>query len=354
MSEDPFSTRSDNPATPGLTQPLGEQPALSRLLHDLPPAARPPIVAWLARLDLDFRSQLVPRNAREWCAALDTLFSLPATGKPPELSLRRSAVRMGRAGHWRPADLELARAALLRLHPWRKGPFRLFGVDIDAEWRSDLKWARLESAADRIGFRDQKILDVGCGNGYTMFRLLAHQPRWVVGIEPMTLYVLQFQAMRLWRPDLTLSILPARLEDVPPCFAPFDIILSMGVLYHQRDPLKHLANLRARLPRGGRLILETLIVEHPGVGLYDPAGRYAKMRNVGKLPSIDTLKGWVQACSFESPHMVDISSTTTREQRRTPWMHFESLADFLNAEEPAKTVEGHPAPRRAMLIARAR
>ncbi len=33
--------------------------------------------------------------------------------------------------------------ALRGLHPWRKGPFELFDITIDTEWRSDWKWQRL-------------------------------------------------------------------------------------------------------------------------------------------------------------------------------------------------------------------
>jgi tRNA (mo5U34)-methyltransferase len=29
------------------------------------------------------------------------------------------------------------RQALMGLSPWRKGPFDLFGVHVDTEWRSD-------------------------------------------------------------------------------------------------------------------------------------------------------------------------------------------------------------------------
>jgi tRNA (mo5U34)-methyltransferase len=32
---------------------------------------------------------------------------------------------------------------LKTLHPWRKGPFDLFSININTEWRSDFKWRRL-------------------------------------------------------------------------------------------------------------------------------------------------------------------------------------------------------------------
>ena len=44
--------------------------------------------------------------------------------------------------------------------------------------------------------------------------------------------------------------------------------------------------------------------------------------------------------------------TSTDEQRRTDWMINESLSDYLDPDDPALTVEGYPAPKRAVLIAR--
>nr|WP_169730591.1 DUF1698 domain-containing protein [Carnimonas nigrificans] len=39
------------------------------------------------------------------------------------------------------------------------------------------------------------------------------------------------------------------------------------------------------------------------------------------------------------------------EQRSTEWMTFQSLKDFLDPEDQHKTIEGYPAPRRALLVA---
>jgi tRNA (mo5U34)-methyltransferase len=39
------------------------------------------------------------------------------------------------------------------------------------------------------------------------------------------------------------------------------------------------------------------------------------------------------------------------EQRRTTWMPFESLAHALDRNDPSRTVEGYPAPRRVAIIA---
>jgi len=40
------------------------------------------------------------------------------------------------------------------------------------------------------------------------------------------------------------------------------------------------------------------------------------------------------------------------EQRATDWMRFQSLPEFLDPADHSRTVEGLPAPTRAVLIAR--
>ncbi len=83
-----------------------------------------------------------------------------------------------------------------------------------------------------------------------------------------------------------------------------------------------------------------------------PGDRYAQMRNVYFIPSAPALKNWLEKCGFVDVRIVDMSVTSTEEQRRTEWMVTESLADFLDPNDASKTVEGYPAPLRAVLIAR--
>ena len=69
------------------------------------------------------------------------------------------------------------------------------------------------------------------------------------------------------------------------------------------------------------------------------------------LRSCDTLLGWLRKLGFASPEVVDVNITSTDEQRSTDWMRFHSLADFLDPEDHGKTIEGYPAPRRAIVTA---
>jgi tRNA (mo5U34)-methyltransferase len=242
-----------------------------------------------------------------------------------------------------------SRELLLRLSPWRKGPFALGEIDIDAEWRSDLKWARVKDAIGPLEGRS--ILDVGCGNGYYALRMQEAGAGTVVGIDPTLLYVVQFLAVARFLETDRVSVLPLRLSELPAGSRAFDSVFSMGVLYHQRSPLDHLRELRGQLRRGGQFVLETLYLPGEEACARTPPGRYARMRNVWLLPTVPELETWLHRTGFTGIRVVDRSVTTADEQRSTPWMTFESLREALDPADPGCTVEGWPAPRRVLVIA---
>ncbi|MEI8574457.1 tRNA 5-methoxyuridine(34)/uridine 5-oxyacetic acid(34) synthase CmoB [Methylomonas sp. LW13] len=243
------------------------------------------------------------------------------------------------------------REQLMQLHPWRKGPYRIFDIDIDTEWRSDWKWDRVK---DQIApLRNRLVLDVGCGNGYHCWRMLGAGARLVVGIDPTLLSVMQFQAIRKLHGEAPIYLLPLGIEDVPPNMGLFDTVFSMGVLYHRRSPIDHLLELRGCLRAGGELILETLVVEGDAQHVLVPEGRYAQMRNVWFLPSCAALMLWMRRCGFKNIRLADVSKTSVEEQRSTEWMRFHSLAEFLDPHSPDLTCEGLPAPVRAVIVASA-
>ena len=236
------------------------------------------------------------------------------------------------------------------LMPWRKGPFSLYGVNIDTEWRSDWKWDRvLPHLSDLSG---RTILNVGCGSGYHMWRMIGAGAHLAVGIDPTQLFLCQFEAVRkLLGNDQRAHLLPLGIEQLPALKA-FDTVFSMGVLYHRRSPLEHIWQLKDQLVSDGELVLETLVVEGDENTVLVPGDRYAQMRNVYFIPSAPALKNWLEKCGFVDVRIVDMNVTSTEEQRRTEWMITESLADFLDPNDPTKTIEGYPAPLRAVLIAR--
>jgi len=226
------------------------------------------------------------------------------------------------------------------LMPWRKGPFSLYGMNIDTEWHSDWKWDRvLPHLSDLTG---RTILDVGCGSGYHLWRMIGAGAHLAVGIDPMQLFLCQFEAVRkLLGNDQRAHLLPLGI----------DTVFSMGVLYHRRSPLEHLWQLKDQLVSGGELVLETLVIEGDENAVLVPGDRYAQMRNVYFIPSALALKNWLAKCGFVDIRIADVCVTTTEEQRRTEWMTTESLAEFLDPNDSSKTIEGYPAPVRAVLIA---
>lgn len=241
------------------------------------------------------------------------------------------------------------RDALLELRPWRKGPFEFGGVMIDAEWQSDLKWSRVAKAIEPLAGRS--VLDVGCGNGYYACRMRDAGAANVIGIDPTLLYVMQFLAVNLFRRDDGIAVLPLRLEELPAASRRFDTTFSMGVLYHQRAPIDHLRQLRGTLRPGGQLVLETIVLPDDVPYAATPPDRYARMKNVWLLPGIPELLTWLGRTGFTDVQVADLARTTPDEQRSTEWMPFESLAEALDPEDRSLTVEGWPAPHRAVLTA---
>lgn len=248
-------------------------------------------------------------------------------------------------------DTARIRQCLLTLLPWRKGPFDVGSITIDAEWRSDLKWARVEDAIEPLAGR--RVLDVGCGNGYYMLRMLDAGAAAVIGADPMLLYCLQFLAVCRYRAPQPAFALPLTLDELPAEARAFDTVFSMGVLYHRHSPLDHLRELRGALRPGGQLVLETLFLPGEDAFARTPADRYARMRNVWLLPTVPELLTWLSRSGFRGAEVADRSPTTPAEQRQTEWMPFESLADALDPDDPDLTIEGWPAPRRVVVLANA-
>ncbi len=274
------------------------------------------------------------------------------------LTERLSASAHGDFERWRAAleavsaaggDTGALETALKALSPWRKGPFELGGVTIDAEWRSDLKWQRLAHAIAPLAGR--RVLDVGCGNGYYARRMREADAEVVLGIDPTVLYVMQHLAIDSITRDARILVLPLRLEELPGEANCFDTTFSMGVLYHQRSPIDHLRELRRTLRPGGELVLETIILPGAEPRAVTPRDRYARMKNVWLLPTAAELETWLKRSGYRDIAIVDESTTTVDEQRSTEWMPFESLAEALDPHDASKTVEGMPAPRRMIVTA---
>ena len=245
-------------------------------------------------------------------------------------------------------QLKYTEKVLKQFMPWRKGPFTLFDIEIDTEWRSDWKWDRVLPHITTL--ENKRVLDVGCGSGYHLFRMLGEKAKLAVGIDPTELFFYQFSIFKQYLPQRPIHFLPIGIEDMPATEG-FDTVFSMGVLYHRRDPIEFLYQLKNQLVSQGQLVLETIVVDGDINTVLMPGERYAQMRNVWFLPSCDALIQWLNRVGFIDIQVVDLSITTTNEQRATPWMTNHSLSDFLDPTDPTKTIEGYPAPKRAVLTA---
>ncbi|WP_029652800.1 tRNA 5-methoxyuridine(34)/uridine 5-oxyacetic acid(34) synthase CmoB [Marinobacter daepoensis] len=284
-------------------------------------------------------------DMERWQSALDSLPAIPGA----IADLNQPAVTLSHPDALDAETRASLESGLRGLMPWRKGPFDFFGTVIDTEWRSDWKWERV--APHLSDLRGRTILDVGCGSGYHCWRMAGSGARRVIGIDPGLLFMFQFLAAKHYSGPVPVDLLPVRMEDLPTDMECFDTTFSMGVLYHRRSPLDHLLELKGTLKRGGELVLETLVVEGPEGYSLMPEDRYGQMRNVWFLPSCPTLIRWLERTGFRNPRVVDVSDTTTDEQRKTDWMRFNSLADFLDPNDPSRTIEGYPGPKRATIIA---
>lgn len=279
-----------------------------------------------------------------WQAALTEIAALPRAALAAEGPAVRSEAELTISERSRLEN------RLFELSPWRKGPFSIHGIEIDAEWRSDLKWQRVQAAG--VELRGARILDVGCGNGWYAWRMLAGGATCVIGVDPTLKHVMQAWAIEHCLLPPAPLILPLTLEALPKGSGDFDLLFSMGVLYHRRSPIDHLMDLREHLSAGGTLVLETLVIEGDVDHCLCPQDRYARMRNVWFIPSEALLLRWLTRCGFEAVVLADSSATSIEEQRPTRWMPFESLSHALDPDAPSRTVEGLPAPRRALVTAR--
>ena len=314
-----------------------------------------PFYQQIATTNLSDWLETLPRQLKEWetqthgdyakwSKIVDFLPDLHAD----EIDLK-SAVKSDRTSPLSGGEKQRIIHHLKQLMPWRKGPYHLFGIHVDCEWRSDFKWDRV--LPHLAPLQGRTILDVGCGSGYHMWRMVGEGAKMVVGIDPTELFLCQFEAVRkLLNNDRRANLIPLGIEQMQP-LAAFDTVFSMGVLYHRKSPLDHLSQLKNQLVKGGELVLETLVVDGDVNTVLVPADRYAKMKNVYFIPSVAALINWLEKVGFTNVRCVDVATTTLEEQRKTDWLENESLIDFLDPNDHSKTIEGYQAPKRAVILA---
>ncbi len=226
--------------------------------------------------------------------------------------------------------------------PWRKGPFRLFDTYIDSEWRSNVKYNLLRK---HFNLKDKRVADIGCNNGYYLFRMQEDSPKSLVGFDPSPLYKTQFDFINHFvKSSIVYELLG--VEHLEFYEEKFDTIFCLGVLYHRSDPVGMLKSLYRGLDKEGEVILDTFYIEGEDEMCLCPQSSYSKIPNIYFVPTVKALKNWCLRAGFDSFEVLETSKTESSEQRKTSWIEGQSLEDFLDKNDSSKTVEGYPAPAR--------
>ena len=242
--------------------------------------------------------------------------------------------------------VQIKETALL-MKPWRKGPFQINDLFIDSEWQSQIKYNLLEPHFD---LQDKIVGDIGCNNGYYLFRMLSQKPKKLIGFDPSAIYYSQFQFINHFvHSDIVYELLG--VEHVEFYEHKFDTLFCLGVLYHRSDPVAMLKSLFKGLNKGGELILDTFMIDGEGEMCLTPKDRYSKIPNIYFVPTVNALKNWCYRAGFETVEVLETMVTEQKEQRKTEWIDTQSLEDFLDPEDNTKTVEGYPAPKRVYIKA---
>jgi tRNA (mo5U34)-methyltransferase len=231
------------------------------------------------------------------------------------------------------------------MQPWRKGPFQVSKTFIDSEWRSNLKYDLLRP---HFNLQDKIVGDIGCNNGYYLFRMMEDKPKRLIGFDPSAVTYCQFKFLdHFMQSGITYELLG--VEHLEYYEHKFDILFCLGVLYHRADPIGMLKSLFKGLNEGGELILDTFIIDGEDDICLTPRDRYSKMRNIYFIPTVNALRNWCFRAGFNEFELLDIVKTESTEQRKTEWINTQSLNDFLDKNDQNKTVEGYPAPKRAYI-----
>ena len=239
-------------------------------------------------------------------------------------------------------DIQEIKDLAWALRPWRKGPFDVFGTFIDSEWKSYIKYNLLESHFD---LENKCVADIGCNNGYYLFRMLEQKPKKLVGFDPSIHYKTQFDFINHFvKSDIEFELLG--IEHLPFYENKFDVIFCLGVLYHRSDPINSLKALYKGLNKGGELILDTFMIDRDGEFSLSPKDRYSKIPNIYFIPTIKALENWASRAKFKDFEILEIKTTNLDEQRKTDWIAGESLENFLDPTDKNLTIEGYPAPKR--------
>ena len=251
-------------------------------------------------------------------------------------------VSFGKKSDLNEQQKEIIQKAKEALIPWRKGPFNIFEEPLETEWRSDKKYNLIKN---HFNIKDKIVADIGCNNGYYMFRMLECEPKRITGFEPAPLSKLQFDLINHFiKSNINFEMLG--VEHIEFYEHKFDFIFMLGVLYHRPNPIGTLKSLKRALNEGGEILIDTFMIDGEEEVSLTPYERYSKIPNIYFIPTIPTLKNWLNRAGFKNMEVIATSITDKSEQRSTKWTFEQSLDDYLDPKDKSKTIEGYPAPKR--------
>jgi len=280
---------------------------------------------------------------------------LQAISNQPEIKAEftdfsQDVISIGQRKEINEAQFTLIEGQLKTFSPWRKGPFNIFGIDIDAEWKSHLKWNRLAPHLDNL--ENKIICDLGCNNGYYMFKAAEQKPELVLGMDPTRKFKLAFHYLNGFAREPNLYAELLGFEDLRYFHNLFDTLFCMGILYHHENPMEILCGCHQAMKKGGQIIVETMGIASGEPLCLFPKGRYANMPNVWFIPSQSAVENMLHRAGFKNIQCIYNEVLSPDEQRKTAWANVESLADFLDQKNPRLTIEGYEAPSRIYFTAR--
>jgi len=265
------------------------------------------------------------------------------------INCSNDTVTIGRQEEISPEDRQRVYEQLRAFMPWRKGPYSIFGIDVDAEWRSERKWQRITPILPDL--EGKVIADIGCSNGYYMFRMAPSNPRFVIGFEPAVQPYFCFKALNGMAGFDNLDIDLLGVEHIRLFPETFDIIFLMGVIYHRPSPVDVLKDVLGSLKPGGTLVLESQALPGDSPVALFPEKTYAKVPGTYFVPTGVCLQNWLLRAGFTDVTICCSHPMSSKEQRKTDWMTFESYSDFIDPGNQSLTIEGYPAPLRVFLKA---
>ena len=265
------------------------------------------------------------KNVKPWVDQLNRLKEMNISSV--DISLKNS-VCIGKAEELNEEEHAVLLETAKTLIPWRKGPFNLFGLEINSEWQSNIKYDLIRPFFD---LKDKVVADIGCNNGYYMFRMLEDKPKKIIGFDPAPLPMLQFEFINhFYKSDIEYEMLG--VEHLEAYNHKFDFIFMLGVLYHRPDPVGTLKSLNRGLNKGGEILIDTFMIDSEEEVSLTPHDRYSKIPNIYFIPSIKALKNWLNRAGFGEIEVLATTITSNEEQRKTSWSFDQSLEDFFGPQ----------------------